>query len=525
MCGIAGMWGGYDEDRVAAMLSLLSHRGPDAEGLHRHAGHGLLGHRRLSIMDPTGGDQPLYNESREVALVANGEVYNFAGLRGELAGGHQFQTGNDSEAIIHLYEECGPEAVDRLDGMFAFALASGDELFLARDPLGIKPLYFALGEDHGRGRPVWFASELKSLTSLGEMEVHEFPPGCWFHSREGLRSYYALACPVPDRRSAADHAARLRELVDAAVCKRLMSDVPLGAFLSGGLDSSILCAVARQHVDELHTFSVGLEGSPDILAARRVADHLGTIHHEHLYTPQEVLEELPHILYHLESFDQDLVRSAIPCHFCSRLAAQHVKVVLTGEGADELFAGYTYYRDLGPGEALHRELHRSILALHNVNLQRVDRLTMAHGLEGRVPFLDRAVVEYALAIPPEHKLQRDSDGRWCEKWLLREAFRDLLPAEIVWRDKQQFDQGTGTADLLDRLLADQAARLEAAGYRHEHARDRLRSGEEAFYHELLCNAYAGSRVVLDNVARWAERDLTHHSAGADLERSLVGVST
>jgi asparagine synthase (glutamine-hydrolysing) len=285
-----------------------------------------------------------------------------------------------------------------------------------------------------------------------------------------------------------------------------MSDVPLGAFLSGGLDSSILVALARRQMDRLHTFSVGFEGSPDLVAARQVARHLDTIHHEYVLTEDDIVRELPRIIYHLESFDQDLVRSAIPTYFTARLAAEHVKVVLTGEGADELFAGYRYHREIRSADELQRELTRSIAALHNINLQRVDRLTMAHSLEARVPFLDIRMIALAQQVPLAWKLRRLPDGRLIEKWILRKACEDLLPAEIVWRDKQQFDEGSGTVDVVGRRGSpnwlDEAA---AESYAARHPAASLRSPEECTYHQILCDAFPQSSFIFDNVARWSAR--------------------
>ena len=498
MCGIAGVWGRSDEPFVRDMMVALRHRGPDATGLHRGE-RGTLGHQRLSIMDPAAGDQPIYNETRDTAIVANGEVYNFPQLREKLARRHVLATGNDSESVLHLYEEASTEAASRLDGMFAFAVSDGSDLYLARDPIGIKPLYY--GQDDGR---LVFASELKALSHLSG-DVREFPAGTWYHSAVGFRRFYAVPDRQPVRRPVREHCRRIRAALERAVAKRLMSDVPVGAFLSGGLDSSIICAITRKHVDRLHTFSVGIEHSRDLLAARRVAGHLDTIHHEYTFTAREVREALPQIIYHLESYDQDLVRSAIPCFFTSRLAAEHVKVILTGEGADELFAGYTYYRDIPDAAALHRELRRSVCSLHNINLQRVDRLTMAHSLEGRVPFLDTELIELAQTIPPDLKLRTLPDGRRVEKWILRKACEDLLPADIIWRDKEQFDEGSGTTELIDTALEHVVPPAQAGHYAAVHPGAGLRSSEECAYHKLLAHAYSDSRVVLGNVARWSDR--------------------
>lgn len=450
-------------------------------------------------MDPAGGDQPIYDPNGYRAIVGNGELYNYPTLRGVLANYREFVTRSDTESALHLYERFGQAAAEQLDGMFALAIADHDRLYLARDPLGIKPLYY--GKCGGK---LAFASELKALVGVAE-DVHEFPPGHYYRTGEGFRRYYHFEPREPMTGSIKDHATRVRRTLEESVVKRLMSDVPVGAFLSGGLDSSLITAITRRHVDKLHTFSVGLEGSPDLEAARVVARYLDTEHHEYAFTVEEVLDALPEVIYWLESYDQDLVRSAIPCYFVSRLAAEHVKVILTGEGADEIFAGYAYYADIEDHGQLHSELLRSVTSLHNVNLQRVDRLTMAHSLEGRVPFLDLKMVELAQSVPPELKLFAEADGMLTEKWILRKACEDLLPAEIIWRRKQQFDEGSGTADIMTELLAAGMTAAQAANYQVAHADARLRSAEECTYHKLLCDAYEDPRPILANVARWADR--------------------
>ncbi|MCB0063674.1 MAG: asparagine synthase B, partial [Caldilineaceae bacterium] len=454
-----------------------------------------------------GGAQPLYSEDNSTVLVSNGEIYNFPHLRQKLISNHQFYTETDNETILHLVEEHGPAAIRSLDGMYAFALHHNDGFVLARDPIGIKPLYYGVpntanGAPETRDpSPFYFASELKAFAET-DLQVHEFPPGTYYDSQQGFVTYYTVPEQQPIERAVDEIATNVRQKLEAAVTKRMMSDVPLGAFLSGGLDSSLIAAIARQQVDELHTFSVGIEGSNDIEAARVVAQHIGSIHHEYLYTADEVMTHLPEILYHLESFDQDLVRSAIPCYFCSRMAAERVKVILTGEGADELFAGYTYYKRYTDPHALHRELRRSVTSLHNINLQRVDRLTMAHGLEGRVPFLDTDLIEYAQTIAPDLKLKTQG-GRRIEKWILRKACADLLPDAIVWRDKEQFDEGSGTVDLLGPLIEAATASIDVERYMAEHAQDQLRSAEECYYHHLLSESFPHPRMILDNVARWS----------------------
>ncbi len=497
MCGISGVWKANEPAEVAKMMNRLVHRGPDAEGMYLSPdGPGILGHRRLSIMDPEGGDQPIFNERQTMAIVANGEIYNFPKLRPELSNRHKFSTTSDTEAVLHSYEDHGVSVVNHLDGMFAFVIADQGNLFAARDPIGIKPLYYGF-----KNGAFWFASELKALAPHCS-DIHEFPAGSYFHTRDGFRSFYEVPEISAENRSTEEHIQILRKTLEACVVKRLMSDVPLGAFLSGGLDSSLIAAIARKHMDTLHTFTVGVEGSRDLEAARVVARHLDTIHHEYVITPEEVVDKLPEIIYYLESFDQDLVRSAIPCYFTSRLAAEQVKVILTGEGADELFAGYTYYKGITDQSILHEELRRSVSALHNVNLQRVDRMTMAHSIEGRVPFLDLEMIKLGQMIPSDLKLP---GGVGPEKWILRKAFEDLLPHEIVWRDKEQFDEGSGTVDLVNTALARVMNKQEAVRYQHLHGKSNLRSPEECHYHQLFMDVFDNPEPILSNVGRWAER--------------------
>ncbi len=502
MCGITAIWNDDDPALIQEIMASLIHRGPDGQGIASQQ-RTTLGHRRLSIMDPEGGRQPIHNEDHSAAIVANGEIYNFRAIKKALATCHTFSTSSDSEAPLHLFEETGPNAVEHLDGMFALILTDGQDLLAARDAVGIKPLYYGKS-----GCRTLFASELKALVGRAT-DVREFPPGSWYHTRTGFHKYRELPRAEPENRSVEDWCRQIRETLERAITKRLMSDVPLGAFLSGGLDSSILAAVARSRMQTLHTFAVGLEGSRDLEAARAVARHIDSIHHEYVFSAHEIRRHLPEIVFFLESFDQDLVRSAVPCHFVSRLAAEHVKVILTGEGADELFGGYSYYKAFDETMPLHEELYRSVASLHNINLQRVDRLTMAHSIEGRVPFLDLEMIELGQRIPSHLKIRKSSDGAPIEKWILRKAFEDLLPREIVWRAKEQFDEGSGTSEVLAELgscFLDQAA---ARDYCTAHPRDRIRSHEEGVYHKLLCEAYADPAPVLANVGRWQENRLSH----------------
>lgn len=497
MCGITGIWGVEELDAVKAMMDTMVHRGPDAEGVYQdRKGRGVLGHRRLSIMDPKGGDQPILSANEKRAIVANGEIYNFPELLPTLSKKYDFRTTSDSEAILHLYQEHGSGVVKHLDGMYAFIIGDEDNILAARDPIGIKPLYYAETDD-----AMVFGSELKTMAKYTD-DVKEFPPGTYYHTRQGFQTFYEVPDLKVEGQTQDYWLKTIREMLEDCVVKRLMSDVPLGAFLSGGLDSSLIAAIARQHVDELHTFSVGFEGSRDLEAARLVSKHIDSIHHEYVLTMDEIESKLPEIIYYLESFDQDLVRSAIPCYFTSRLAAEYVKVILTGEGADELFAGYTYYKGIVNDEFLHRELRRSVQSLHNINLQRVDRITMAHSIEGRVPFLDTRMIELGQRIPGRYKLAGDPP---VEKWILRKAFEDLLPEEIVWRKKEQFDEGSGAADQMQRRLESIYTKAEAEAYRAKWPDTCLRSPEECFYHKVLVEAYENPTPILANVGRWSER--------------------
>jgi asparagine synthase (glutamine-hydrolysing) len=502
MCGIAGIWGDTTEATVQAMLEAQHHRGPDGHGVYVDVHQGVLGHTRLAIMDPDQGQQPIHNEDRSATLVANGMIYNFPQLRERLVQAHQLGSNSDSEIILHLYEDQGLAAPRLLDGMFAFAIADADRLILARDRIGIKPLYYGRKQKSDGAETLYFASELKALAPLVD-EIKEFSPGTIYDSTSGFHTYYEVPNQIPLELNLPAHIRRVRETIEAAVVKRLLSDVPLGAFLSGGLDSSIIAAVAKKYMPTLHTFSVGIEGSRDLQAARRVARHIGSIHHEYVYSAAEVLKTLPEIIYHLESFDQDLVRSAIPTWFCARMASEEVKVILTGEGADELFAGYTYHKSISSHAALHSELRRSITRLHNINLQRVDRMTMRHGIEARVPFLDTEAIAISQTVPPELKLFSDTNGRRIEKWILRKAFEDLLPADIIWRNKEQFDEGSGMIDLLPTILETAAAGIDSVAYQARFSADRLRSNEECFYHRLLREQFVKPQAVLANVGRWS----------------------
>jgi asparagine synthase (glutamine-hydrolysing) len=490
MCGIAAIYGRADADVGTAMLARLEHRGPD-DGDHTTVGDHWLGHRRLSIVDVEGGRQPLVNTAGDFWLVGNGEVYNHAAIRKAL-GDIDFRTSSDNEVALHLVDRDGPQALAELNGMFAFVMAGDDGRFIAaRDPVGIKPLYWAR-----HGGEVRFSSEMTAFDEDWQPHVEAFPPGHYWTPDHGLVRF---ASPVRmELRHAPEFAfedvhTRTREVLVDAVERQMMGDVPVGVFLSGGLDSSLVAAIAQRYLAErgqtLKTFAVGLEGSPDLVAARAVAEHLGTEHHESIYTADEATEALTHVVGVIEAFDASLVRSAVPNHMLADFTSKHVKVVLTGEGADELFAGYEYMREIEDPDELHEELVKCVDGLHNLNLQRCDRVTMAHGLEARVPFLDREVIDHALRIPPRFKLS--CNGR-PEKTLLRKAFEGWLPHEFLWRDKAQFGDGSGAASALTEPLTASVAphEFERERYMVEPA---LRTREEVAYFRIFREHLGGVR--------------------------------
>ncbi|TCP49348.1 asparagine synthase (glutamine-hydrolysing) [Tamaricihabitans halophyticus] len=495
MCGIVAAVGNIDPEICRKMLARIAHRGPDDTG-ELGISNIWLGHQRLSIMDVEGGRQPLADQAESAFVVANGEIYNHTELRAQLSD-VEFGTGSDTEAALHLLRLHGPAALPRLRGMFALAFALPDGGFLAaRDRLGVKPLYWARRPDG-----VLFASELRAFEPADRPAVRSFPPGMYWTPETGLVRFADAvpaslreppARPIPWQRVTR----QVRETLVASVEQRMMSEAGIGVFLSGGLDSAIIAAIAarwmRANGRKLPTFAVGSAGSSDLVAARLIAEWLGTEHHEIELTEANVLEALPEAVRVIEHYDPSLVRSSVPNLLLARYTVGHVHAVLTGEGADELFAGYSYLHEPPFTEptALHAELVRSVSELHHLNLQRCDRTTMAFGLEARVPFLDRAVVETALSIAPEDKLVRPGAR---EKQLLREAFAGWLPEEILWRPKEQFGDGSGAADVLNAAAKELLTRI------HEPIASspdvRLRDESESLYYSLWRKELAGIQVA------------------------------
>lgn len=478
MCGIAAVIGSTDETTLRDMMARIKHRGPDGEGMVRIA-DGMLGHVRLAILDVAGGAQPMANERGDLVVAFNGEIYNHLDFRHRLEDRHHFRTRSDTEVLLHLYEDEHEDMLDQLDGMFAIMLAGPHGVLLARDPLGIKPLYYGR-----RGNSFLAASELKAFPPMDELRM--LPAG-YALLAGGEEWRFARPFPPPPPLITPPLSEVLQEVrrrLDLAVVKRLMSDVPVGVYLSGGLDSSIVAALMRPHTVNLHSFTAGMEGSPDLEAARVAARFLGTEHHELIYTAADVEKTLPEVIHCTESFDAPLVRSAVPMYFVSKLAAQHVKVVLSGEGADELFAGYEYLNRIGGGDCLKRELAGITVRLQDTNLQRADRTSMAHGLEARVPFLDLDLVRYASRIPPA-MLEPTPDRP--EKWLLREACRGLLPPEIEQRKKMKFSEGAGSSEVIASNVDQIISRDEFERGREPVPGLTLRSPEELHYYRIWRN--------------------------------------
>ncbi len=446
MCGILAIIGkGKDEALVKQLSKRMSHRGPDESDYHvMEKGH-ILCHERLSIIDLTTGKQPIQG-SAEAWMVHNGEIYNHQQIRDTVLKHHTFRTTSDSEVIVHLYEEFGNDFCNMLDGMFAFIIIDGDNYIAGRDPLGIKPLYYGLDE---RGR-IYFASEMKALADQCQT-FSTFPPGHYYTPQTGFVKYYrpqwedAATATLP-----ADYTA-IRETLTKAVQKRLMSDVPVGVLLSGGLDSSLTSSIAARLMKEegkqLHSFAIGLNAmAPDVIAARKVAEFLGTKHHEVYFTIEQGIDILDKLIWHLETYDVTSVRASTPMYFLSKaIADAGVKVVLSGEGADEIFGGYLYFRNAPSAADFQKEAIERVQKLFTADLLRADKSTMAHGIEARVPFLDKAFLEVAMKISPDEKQPKTYNG--IEKYILRKAFdvpeHPYIPDEVLWRQKEQFSDGVG----------------------------------------------------------------------------------
>ena len=476
MCGIAVIAGEKNEKLLLEMMKKMKHRGPDDEGTF-FRDNISMGQVRLSIIDIKTGKQPIFNENKDKCIVYNGEVYNFQNIKKELDNRHKFITNTDTEVLLHLYEEKGSDCVNELEGMFAFAIWDNNELFIARDRIGIKPLYYAR-----KNGSLIFASELKTLTDYED--INEFPPGCTYTSGKGFSKFYQYPQPDELKCDTDEIVGKIRTSLFDAVEKRLVSDVPVGVFLSGGLNSSIIASIMKKNTEELHSFSVGTKESPDLYYAKQVAKYLGTIHHEYVISEDELFNHLEEIIYYLESYDGALIRSAVANFFVSQLARQHVKVILTGEGADELFSGYSYLKKIKDKASLFMELNAITSKLHNTNLQRTDRMTMAHSVEARVPFLDHSFIELIYSIPVEMRMAKSG----IEKWLLRKAFEKDLPPHIAWRPKLKFSEGSKSKDILENKIQNLVTDEEFENTRCLTELP-LKNKEEVYYYKIFQNFY------------------------------------
>lgn len=439
--------------KALELSRLMRHRGPDWSGVYA-SDNAILAHERLSIVDVNNGAQPLYNAAHTHVLAVNGEIYNHQALRQRFEGRYEFQTASDCEVILALYEEKGAAFLDELQGMFAFILYDADKnsYLIGRDHLGIIPLYMGYDE-HGN---FYVASEMKALVPVCRT-IKEFPAGSYMSSDDGeIHSYYQRDWFEFDNvKDNVTDAAQLKEALEDSVKSHLMSDVPYGVLLSGGLDSSVISAITKKFAarrvedderseawwPQLHSFAVGLEGSPDLKAAQEVANHLGTVHHELHFTVQEGLDAIRDVIYHIETYDVTTIRASTPMYLMARkIKAMGIKMVLSGEGADEVFGGYLYFHKAPNAKEFHEETVRKLLALHMYDCARANKAMSAWGVEARVPFLDKKFLDVAMRLNPKDKMC--GNGK-MEKYILRECFESYLPASVAWRQKEQFSDGVG----------------------------------------------------------------------------------
>ena len=506
MCGIVSIFNIKKQthelrDKALRMSQKIRHRGPDWSGIYC-GGSAILAHERLSIVDPESGGQPLFSPDKKQVLAVNGEIYNHQEIRRRYAGRYEFQTGSDCEVILALYRDKGINFLEDINGIFAFALydEEKDAFLIARDPIGVIPLYIGYDSDG----TVYVASELKALE--GHCERYEpFLPGHYYWSEEpGMKRYYHRDWfeyeAVKDNEASVD---AIRDALTAAVKRQLMSDVPYGVLLSGGLDSSVISAIAekfsehriednsqtRAYWPRLHSFAVGLKGAPDLAKAKLVADHIGTVHHEINYTMQEGLDAVRDVIYFIETYDVTTVRASTPMYLLARvIKSMGIKMVLSGEGADEVFGGYLYFHKAPNAKAFHEETVRKLSKLHYYDCLRANKSLSAWGVEGRVPFLDKEFLDVAMRTNPEAKMCPDST---IEKKIVREAFADMLPAEIVWRQKEQFSDGVGYSwiDTLKKITSEAVSDEQMA-----HAAERFPinpplNKEEYYYRSIFAEHF------------------------------------
>ena len=488
-------------EKALRMSQKIRHRGPDWSGVYC-GGSAILAHERLSIVDPESGGQPLFSPDRKQILAVNGEIYNHQDIRRRYAGHYDFQTGSDCEVILALYREKGIDFLEDLSGIFAFVLydEERDEFLIARDPIGVIPLYIGY-DDNGM---VYVASELKALE--GQCERYEpFLPGHYYWSKQpGMQCYYRRDWMQYDAVKDNDASVEaIRDALESAVKRQLMSDVPYGVLLSGGLDSSVISAIAEKYSEmrieddsqtkaywpRLHSFAVGLKGAPDLAKARLVADHIGTVHHEINYTIQEGLDAIRDVIYYIETYDVTTVRASTPMYLLARvIKSMGIKMVLSGEGADEIFGGYLYFHKAPTAKDFHEETVRKLSKLHLYDCLRANKSLSAWGVEGRVPFLDKEFLDVAMRTNPKAKM---CPGQTIEKKIVREAFAELLPEEVAWRQKEQFSDGVGYS-WIDTLKAITAAAVTDEDMAHAAERFPInppKNKEEYYYRSIFAEHF------------------------------------
>ena len=515
MCGIAAIFNIKQQTaelrkKALAMSKKIRHRGPDWSGIYE-GGSAILAHERLSIVDPESGGQPLYSPDRKQILAVNGEIYNHRDIRKTYEGCYEFQTGSDCEVILALYRDKGINFLEDLSGIFAFALydEEKDEFLIARDPIGVIPLYIGRDKDG----TVYCASELKALEGFCD-EYEPFLPGHYYWSKEGvMKRWYTrdwMDYSAVENNPASVEA--IHDALEAAVKRQLMSDVPYGVLLSGGLDSSVISAVAKKYAGrrvetegrqeawwpQLHSFAVGLKGAPDLQKARVVADHIGTVHHEINYTIQEGLDAVRDVIYYIETYDVTTVRASTPMYLLSRvIKSMGIKMVLSGEGADEVFGGYLYFHKAPDAKAFHEETVRKLSKLHLYDCLRANKSLSAWGVEGRVPFLDKEFLDVAMRTNPAAKM---CPGKTIEKKIVRDAFADMLPESVAWRQKEQFSDGVGYSwiDTLKAITAEAVSDEQM-----EHAAERFPintpMNKEEYYYRSIFEEYFPSESAARSV--------------------------
>ncbi|HEY1195819.1 asparagine synthase B [Flavobacterium sp.] len=534
MSGLLAVIGkGKDPKLVKELSERMSYRGPDESDVHIMENGSILCHESLSIIDLNSGKQPIQGTNK-AWMVHDGEIYNYQELKDTVLKHHTFRTESDSEVIVHLYEEFGYDFCNKLDGDFAFVIIDGDNYIAGRDPIGVKPLYYGLDE---RGR-IYFSSEMKSIADQCK-SFSTFPPGHYYTAKKGFVKYYH---PEYEDHKNANHSLdfdAIRQSLIDATSKRLLANVPVGVILSGGLDSSLTSSIASRIVKEnrqkLHSFSIGLDAdSPDNIIARKAAAFLGTEHHEIHFSVEEGVQILEKVIYHIETYDIISVRSGVPMYLLSKaIADQGVKVILSGEGADEVFGGHLYFRNAPSTEEFQDETIERVQKLFTADLLRADKTTMAHGLEVRFPFLDTTFLDTNIRIKTEEKQPKTYDG--IEKYILRKAFDTpedpYLPSEVLWRQKEQFSDGVGY-DWVDKLIeycASQVTDEQLAGATAEFPYNSPTTKEAYLYRSIFHKYYpqiSAAHTVRKWIPKWQENlDPSGRANAAHLKGNFESVKS